>query len=131
MHLIKSLVKFQNMEHIVASKDTELAPIIKHEMDDSFKADASRESGVFSNNESSETDPWAIETKGEVLDRSVFDPPINSTAINDVRNSCSISAIELDGSALFGPNINSSQAQGLFGQGKIDIIIGCQNLWSE
>ena len=111
------------MDPLVLKEDTNLVPLVKHELDDSFKADSSKESGVFSNNDSTDLDlKWAIETKGEVLDRSVFDPPINSTAINDVRNSCSISAIEADGSALFGPNINISQAQGLFGQGNIDSI---------
>ena len=97
------------MEQIAQVEEIKLVPMIKHELDDSFKADSSKESGVFSNNDSTDLDlKWAIETKGEVLDRSVFDPPINSTAINDVRNSCSISAIEVDGSALFGPNINIS-----------------------
>ena len=102
----------------MTTKDTDLAPIIKHEMDGSFKVDASRESGVFSNNESSEIDPWAIETKGSVLDASVFDPdfepPINSTAIDDIRSNCSISTIEHDGSSLFGPRVLPTIAQGIF-----------------
>ena len=94
-----------------------VAPVvnpIKHELDDSYKARLNSESGVFSN-ESQESSTWLDDIKGEVLDLSVFDPPINSTAVTDARISCNISSIELEGS-LFGPNIQSGH--GPFSEGK-------------
>ena len=97
----------------------EVLPLVnplKHELDDSYKAGQNSESGIFSNNDSRECSTWLEDIKGEVLDPNVFDPPINSTALSNVRISCNISSIELEGS-LFGPNIQSGH--GLFGEGNM------------
>ena len=97
-----------------SSQMTEIA-MGKHELDDSYKVDSNAESGICLSNISQEDEIWHEFIKGEVCDIQVFDPPINSTAVNDNRISCSLSTIEHEGSSLFGPGVQSGS--GLFGGG--------------
>ena len=95
------------MEVNIVANESILQIGSKQERDDSFKNNENGESGVFSGNDASAENSWAMEIKGEVLDHSVFDPPINSTAINpgppeneQRKRRCSISTINYDDSNL-------------------------------